>query len=604
MSIEAQERYEALSDTNYSVGVKFVEVGDLRDIQNDGLLRFTLPGGTDTLTASTEMVEEFPNGDFSWAGKTQDSLEEQIFLTKVGDKWGGIYFGGHSVFEVTHLDSTVYAFVERKNTGEPICPGPEISTPWDVTVEPTNPECTEDYNTCPAMISILIIMTPEAKQEVLAKFGSLEFFRINAQGMVNAAFLNSDIPNKSVRVTMIEKSGFVFSSPQNADDDLAALITWAESERDQYKSDLVFLLTPERYPRLGGFAPVGPDSDFAFGVVETTNFFLDGAFPHEVGHLLGCRHNWGANWGDDNEEVCEHGFRHLVLVDIPGEEIGRIQSFETLVTVPFGFSNGDPYIVIHNNKLYELVGRDRVIINYSNPDISYQGIPTGRRGPLPANNARLIRNTACDVASFYPTQDLAVLVGTSQTGCSYQRTFTANIMQPGTGLPGQPPYSVTWHWNKTGIFSYHNYLPAVLGSGATITVNDPWCPVYFVKCTVTSSDNIVTTRIIKVSRNAGCGCEANEGGDDRLAKNNAPTSISVFPNPAHETLTFVSGNDRAEIRYSIVAANGKPVMEGTLGEAQGQQGRAVNIAQLPPGLYFVVARMPGQPIQSSKIIKL
>jgi hypothetical protein len=341
---------------------------------------------------------------------------------------------------------------------------------------------------------------------------------------------------------------------------------------------------------------IGPNSSTAFAIVEAPYFFSNSTFSHEFGHLLGCHHNWPYDLGTDNDNTtCAHGYRWL---DIPSNAtyndpdiIYHVKSWRTLMGVPVS-SNYVYEITRSLGTLYIQIdaGNDYPILNYSNPDVYYDGQPTGRSDGYIANNALYIRYNACEVANFFPTQELglSIVAPRPPNDCKLPFSLSADITQPGTGIPGIPPYTVKWYWNYSGIFT--GYLPpnSYLGQGPTIYLNQFPATVFWIRCEVTSADNIVVSRIMKFDKTP-CGGFAPNGSEDREEMFVGNSKVKVFPNPAtgsslHLNLSDEYANIQTEVKVSDLYGRCVQLQKVTF-DAEGNG--SMDIHGISSGIYYL-----------------
>ncbi|MCC6461573.1 MAG: T9SS type A sorting domain-containing protein, partial [Saprospiraceae bacterium] len=581
-------QYQALLDTTYSKSVKIVSVDDLRSTQSSGILVFQLPGSTDTLVAEANSVDENERVQFSWWGQLQN-YQGYVYFNISDGLTSGYITKGKEFYEILPFDSLHQFFVQRNRAiGLEGCGiAPDTNPPPDSTgPDPNQCDYDPDYNTCPALISVLVIADEGGQQFTQNIWGGLGFMVRLGEAMTNQAFYNSDIPNKEVRVSYILKNGFSFNPNFNFLLDLEELRTWSSAERAAHKADIVVLLTGEHYPTAGGIATLdgAPAPDKAFAIIEADDFISQAAFPHELGHLFGCRHNWSVNLGNDNTEVCAHAFRHYTLGPPPHEwELPTASSWRTIVGVPIP---DETYIEIGED-VYQW-NEEGFIMHYSNPAVKYYGTPTGRSTGYIANNAQQIRNTGCSVAEHFPSQELAAFIRYSPTGCSPNKTFSVDIIEPETGLPGVPPYTVEWYWNRSGIFDYPDPSTALLGTGASISLTaHPACPQYWVKCIVRSSDWVTVSRIIKVNLGRDCECEVDappipdDRGQALLEKN----IMEVYPNPtADGRINVRLSGYTGPVRFELFDIHGRVVFSGA-GSIEAGMPLPLGLPTLPAGVY-------------------
>ncbi|MCC7245911.1 MAG: hypothetical protein IT269_09545 [Saprospiraceae bacterium] len=540
LSPEEMSRYNLLNNPSVSYSVSIISTGDVRSLAENGILKFLMPGNPDTLIAEATQITDDAEHGFVWSGVLLNEMGHVCFNYRNGRTFGFV-MKSDGVYDISPINNNRQFLVHRVAQAGSCGIPPEMTPPPNITVEPDPPTCNgflaEDSN-CPAIISILVIATPDAKAYVEQNFSiTLNEFGQNGENQINMAFYNSNILNKTVRVKVIEKGGFTFNGDPFID--IEALKLWSNSERNLHNADVVFLLTKDFYTGpfgsgLFGFASLPESQDQlvlsnGFGIIAATAFYGLGNFPHEFGHILGCRHNWPWDGGDDDTPICAHGMQKIYYTPpFDGELIGTADIRRTLVT------NGLPTLpfIIEDEQgnLYDATAT--WVLHYSNPDVTVGNFLTGRAEDPVANNARQIRGTACTVANYFPTQELAAFPGATSQPCDLKTpvTFSANITPPTTGIPGVGPYSVTWYWNSSGYFAYDNSNAELMGTGTTLTIpSHKDCPYYWVKCVITSSDGITINRIFRVKLDPVC-CTLSEPGDDR---DNATIKqpLTAYPNP-------------------------------------------------------------------------
>jgi len=602
LSSSAMLRYVNLQDTNYSKDVKIVAVGDVRTLQQDGVLKFLFPGSLDTVVAVATQIEDNDRVGFTWNGQLLNELGYVSFNYKDGIT-SGFMFKGMDYYDLIPADSTKQFLVQRSQKGAGCGVPPTINTLPDITTDPGDLcEPNNYYNTCPAVISVLVIVTPEAESLVQATYGDLGAYIRNKESQVNMAFQNSDIPNKSIRVEYIVKAN---PPLLDGDVDLDEVQAWSLVERETFSADLVVLLCDQYLPTAAGIAqaPFIPDPDQAFAIVEVKRGDGVGSFPHEIGHLFGCRHNWTVDWwGNDNTLICAHGYRHILSAALPGAQEGIAQDYRTLVTVP-GPANKF-YRTIDGIK-YEVT--ETWTPHYSNPDVYYQflngSIRTGRPNIHITDNAEQIRRNGCAMSAYRPGQELAVFPIFSPAGCQMGNpiTFTALIVEPDEDTRGKGPYTFTWRWNKTGIFHSSGNNSTPLGTGSPLTITEhPACPTYWVQCKVVSADQVTITKVFRVVRGPICNCYGPPpgDGDDRSLSGTSSEMTRLYPNPV-EAGSFVQVPAQS-FWFELTDPKGVVAASGTFGsEASFQVPDA-----LAAGLYFVRLRMADGTSQVHKLFTL
>ena len=218
-----------------------------------------------------------------------------------------------------------------------------------------------------------------------------------------------------------------------------------------------------------------------------------------------------------------------------------------------------------------------------------------------ANNARQIRNGACEVADFFPSQDLSVFITTSNCAI-IPFTYTANIGSPALGLPGQGPYTVTWYWNNDGNFgsSFSGGVSNLLGTGTSLTVyqhpNYPYCTAYWIKCKVVAADGTEVSRIQKIDPTLPhCFCQAGTPPDGGHGRSMTPSAsgaatLLMYPNPVAGVLTLEESSlANAEAQVTVADLSGRTLLRlPVVFDASGQAHLAIDV--LPDGLYLLWLR--------------
>ncbi len=610
MTTANTNRYTALQSDLQNQSVKIVATADVRTKQVNGKLSFLLPGLPDSIHAEATLIRDDATG-FTWSGKITNQPGYVSFLKLNGLTSGFIQVGYH-FYEFMPMGANYQFLVERAVGRDKACGSPGM--PADSTsLQPIGPDyCTsigEIANNCPALIYMLLVITPAAKDYILNTYGDIPSFVTQGQNAINLAFANSGIPNKEVAIKWIEKdltqANASLSYPADIETDRVKLPDLLEPERTNYKADMAFLITNQGYSNAGGAVfGFGPNKATAYGLVEASYFITYYSVAHELGHLLGCHHNWTVTAGDDDLQTCAHGYRWIENVGpvVPLQTYQVDESWQTLLGIsvlpaPFVYEQLDEDDQLYYVQFTAAAGANR-ILHYSNPDVIYDGKPTGVISTNSANNARLIRNSACEAAAFFESQDLSLFITTSN--CStLPFTFTANIIPPEAGLPGQGPYTVTWYWNKNGNFntsfwSGGNELP--FGSGQTLTISaHPFCKVYWVKCKVVAADGTTLVRFKKIDLTPlYCDCvpQAPGGdGDGRSAASSVTTNNGysfIYPNPVGNGVITIENQAlvNAEAQTTVTDLSGRTVLQMPVSFDHNGQVH-LQVDHLPDGLYLL-----------------
>jgi hypothetical protein len=565
LSSQASTKYATLQDTNHSKSAKIVSTQDVRNVQSGGRLFFLLPGTNDTLRAEATLITDDANG-FTWSGKLLNTPGYLSFVYQNGTVGGFVQAAEH-FYELIPLEGNYQAWIERNNDHRSECATVDPEAPTNLPPGPDYCDYLPTYNTCPALITVLFIVTPEAETWANAHYGNVNLLMQLGQITANMAFNNSDIPNKEVRIQwIIPEDTFPFNLGFNINADLTKLQEWGEPYRSALSADAVVLLSNRSYATATGVATGdgAPAYNKAFAIVEAPYMISDYVFAHELGHLFGCRHAWKYDYGNDNEGVCAHAIHHIPVVPpVPPsgyDDVQEIHAWYTLLANSF-YGNIETIIEKDGETYIVKFLSDTHILHYSNPAVSYDGFPTGRdaSSSFPADNADQIRKTGCTVAEFGRNIDLTFSIRVP--GCHDPLVYTADIAEPPPGFAGVGPYTVNWYWSTSGIFT----LPLqLLGTGQSLSLErHPACPVYWIKCIVTSADGVVVSRIRKITLQA-CGCVDRDQPEIQSTVLTASDVSLVYPNPVTDGKLLVRNMEQSNSKtnYMIVDATGRTRMSG------------------------------------------
>ena len=570
------QRIAQLEDTETT---KYISIGDVAQFETNGLLNFSLPGVSGTLQSEAVRVEYTSSSNYIWSAKLTNQPGYFSLIVRPEGKVGFFQLQGR-YFDIHPLNSTVSLLREidlNQLSGEDCALLGTSSAPaidW----------CQPDNNNCFAEIDVLVLVTPDVGGWFSAQPDIWQALITAVQGIesVNMAFANSAIPNKQIRwqAEMFNFQGF--DPILDIVDDLDDLEVDAAGLREQRQADVVIMLTSMDYIGFAGVAS-GPDpacptpsEPCAFAIVEIQSIAGPRwTFAHEFAHLLGARHNRPTNCsaagvcGNDTTTVCAHAW---LFNDAGGNEqrtiLARMDSVEQV--------NGSVRIP-----------------HYSNPDVAFNGAPTGT---VDNDNSRIIRNAACFVDDFNHAEWIVGIEGPDQWCPEIEptMTFDAVVTPPvqGWGLPGNPPYQYEWRRNCGPIFNPGNFI----SNQPSITLSAPYCqPTFWIQLKVTSSEGAVRVVQRKIYP-----CDwYNGGGEER---NTIPVRhgkiASLFPNPADDVFRIVVPNSAEQkTTVRITDGFGKSVKNFTISDSPEI---VVSTSDFASGVYFVSV-VNGTEIETHKL---
>lgn len=509
--------------------IQYVSIGDIAQFETNGVVNLTLPGIAGSFPTEAVHVEYVSPTDYIWSGNFT-SVPGYFSIIRKPEGAGGFYLLPGKFFSIVPLNGTVsllrelnLADVPKEDCGNKLLPPiAENEIDWCVP-EPTD---------CFAEIDVLILLSsPDVYNWFNAGLDQLQAIITTLTGIesVNLAFANSGIPNKRLR-WRVEPFSFEYSDPLDIGLDVESLRMSAAALRVQMQADAVIMLTAKDYPDYSGATSttcgLHPESDCAYSIVEIKSIADPRwTFAHEFAHILGANHNREGNCSvagfcGDQSNFNTYCARGLVFTDASGNEQRTLMA------------------LLDKSEVASGSGR---LLNFSNPLIDFNGVPTGT---IINDNARVIRNTACFVAQYNRAEWVVGIEGpdiwctTTEPQVIYEATVqTANI---GWGYPGLPPYQYEWRWNSSPIPPIippgnPNYHLISTQSSITLT-SPPATPNFWLFLKVTSADGLIKTGVVRVR----VSCNLIFGGNgNRTAKNVTLTDerISIRPNPAGDLIT-------------------------------------------------------------------
>jgi hypothetical protein len=398
-------------------------------------------------------------------------------------------------------------------------------------------------HTCKATVTVLVLVTPEAIQSLGFPPNSIDnalYLPFGLQSL-NFALFNSGIFGKTFNF-IVEPYEFDFSGLPLIDVDLTAFGTDpnALALREANEADLMVLLTDERYQNVLGAWAATFSGPAVYGIVNIEHLFgLRNVFAHELGHAFSLQHTRDEMGGITTHETCQFAW-HLV-----GQE-GL--EYETVVAT---LSN------------QEIDAGVRQILNFSNPDVEYSGVPTGTMYDA---NAFKLSERMCIVADIRENDELEVSITGPDEICDQLANFSAEILvEPAAGSPGSAPYSYAWSMSTTGFFNSapgsNNPPPIILGYGPNlqIFVNQ----TFWLSLAVCGSEGVCVNHVIRVS-NCG-GAPPQKPSVDTKTAASYPATIEVYPNPANDYLQIDTKGSLAEfIYFDIQNCFGQLIHSGVL----------------------------------------
>ena len=289
-------------------------------------LTITIPGGGEFKVAHTG-GEGKNNRNLSWSGKVEGKeTGTATFVLRNGIMTGSIN-SSTGLYQIESIGGGAYAVIKVDRTKLPPDEPPSSpeKAPQPPAPQPAPGMADRNANASdapPAQIDVLIAYTPAAKAAVSDIDGTIALAVANS----NAAFANSSINVHlnlagSLQVNYSEKdSAGNYKSFDTILQDFTANTT-VKLRRSLLGADVAALIMDQ--PAACGQADaIGATASTAYVIVQDGCAASNYSLAHEIGHLMGCRHDVQDD-PTDTPYAYSHGFIHLVDAATPNDTAWR-----------------------------------------------------------------------------------------------------------------------------------------------------------------------------------------------------------------------------------------------------------------------------------------
>lgn len=579
--LSVKQKYQ---NSSFTKSLQLVQVGNLPQIQQNGILPLYIPGNSRMYEFKAKYVESPAGGDFVWMGEliARDTCGEEIIedacysgylrVLKTGDRVFGELQIDTTYYSIKYLGDGLEALVELD--GEAFIPpsGSDCVTPEEpssMRVFNTQTAAADRNNICPVKVAVLYTQAALDDHPDI-----LDIIHLSISS-ANQAFRNSDIKNTELTISLAGTQLLTTSQFSEGNDlraDVFSLLsnTTVTAARASMHADLVFVFTSGGYTQGSGivatFGDFATSGDSAFAIVEAAfanhpNY----TFHHELGHLFGARHQDSENCFTNNDNsglAYAHGY-----------------AFTKGVTC---------CIVWDNKKWYHTIvsacydnGQRQKIPHYSNPDVKYKNKKTGTDDTN--NNARVLRGAACRIASYDVSDNPWVFIEGYEKICPGELAIFNGIVE---NVPG--PYSYEWYVSYDG-FSWGN--PISYDAWVQILLPSQPGSMVFIRLVAGNINGpmIETHKAVEIMSTTGEQCS-------RSTPEGQPATdvslLEVFPNPTStDKLTLRwQGNSSGQNTAFIFDAFGRLVGQTNRQVAEEENEMHLNVGHLPNGVYWLRLR--------------
>ena len=385
-----------------------------------------MPLGTgETLRISIDRTRHHSDVSTGWSGTVEGVEHGWFSFVQYDDAFHGIVGAGElGTFELrvsgqnTDDGQTIYNLVKIDDSKFLGCATNELQPvkrgiqPVDVSANstPSNDLGTHDHhnpggplyvNDDGSVIDVMIVYTAEAR----IGWGGTSAIMALAQNCIdttNIAYENSAIGPLELNLVHAEEVSYTETGSASTDisrlqNDSDGFMDNVHSLRNQYGADLVDLLVDGfNACGIGYLAPF--DSELGYTVTATGCSVGNLSFPHEIGHNLGAHHD------RDNAGSSTYPYAY-------GWRWNGTNGTQYRSILAYSPGSRQPY--------------------FSNPDINFQGAPTGVNNS--EDNARCIDNTRTSVAKFRDSLTSSCIADTNGDGILSPADFSAWVANYNAG---------------------------------------------------------------------------------------------------------------------------------------------------------------------------
>jgi hypothetical protein len=337
---------------------------------------------TDTLRLIRDRVTELSGEAIYWYGHVQGEPGSSVTMVLKGEVLIGNIRAGRRSFEIRYLGSGVHRLAQVDPNRYPAEGEPTL--PTDLP-EPEADACATDP---PTDIDVLTVYTDDARAGA-GGTDAIEATVLLAVEETNQSYINSNVTQ---RIRLAHMAEVVYAESGNSMTDRDRLRNTSDgildnihTLRDTHGADLVIMITEslENCGRAYIMNPVSTAFETSgFGVTRRSCAVGNYSYGHELGHIMGARHDWVA----DNTNNSPYVFNHGHVVTTPTDPM--LAAWRTIMALPGSCAS---------------CGR---VIFWANPFVDFpvggtmtdpMGTATGTQQ---TDNHQTLENTAGTVANF------------------------------------------------------------------------------------------------------------------------------------------------------------------------------------------------------------
>ncbi len=555
---------------------------------NRGYFRFSIPASkrtkrTGDVLVSPVKIETMPSGDYTYIADLmtgQNGRGSLILTQEKGKRFGSIILEDR-VFRIEQTEAGEQILIElnQKLLNSAVLCGTSEGGGVTKAFRQSNQKL--NRNNCNSRIVRTLVLFTDRADNVSDPVQ----LATTLMNELATALSNSRIYSSNLRFQLVGTERIGFGETGNAVADLRDLVSDNDlnNRRQNARADLVVVLTDGNYLVTGGqilgiatLDEYSQPNDGFVAIVEADAGNV--TFAHEVGHLMGCRHDNDNRTNVTNLSNTAKGhswfYRNWFL--------GRKHYQKSVVAS--GTTQGS------------------TVLYFSNPAVKAHPKARDNTGTPTRNNFAQLNIAASVVGCYDDFDDMIVSIsGPSIAQPGESITLSASVANCASR-------TYLWEVSNDG-FSY-----SFLGTGSSVSYNIS--PVYYnnnvyFRLTVTCSDGQVRTDFKYVSVQNDCTDPlepclelANGGKPAEPNLQQAKAGFHMYPNPTAETVKLVfEAPEKSRITvvaYSMLSGKSYRLYQG---RANGvNNGLLIDVSKLEQGMYSIVIILDGAKSGSRRLI--
>lgn len=344
-----------------------------------------------TFTVVLQAGETLVNGGSSWVGHVVDAPLSDVVMIVHDDTVNANVYTPQGLFQLRALGNGLHQVRQIDPARLPHSHDDGLLAPPATAEDLVSAAATADNG---ALVDVMVLYAPTARAAAGGQ-AAIENLINLAVAQTNQIYANSRITPR-LHLVYVGEVNYNTSGSHRFDlERLTGLTDGYMDEihalRDRYGADLVNL-----WVEGGDYCGVGwirAQATSAFSVVARACAENTVTFAHELGHNFGARHDWYVD----------------SYVDTPSYNKGYVNLAQSWLSV-----------MAYYDQCYAAGVNCRPILYFSNPDILYNGVPTGvRAGTSISCGAGNLSNPACDAENYRVHNERALTVANFRPGYTY-----------------------------------------------------------------------------------------------------------------------------------------------------------------------------------------